>query len=165
MSVIERLARKKDKSLEISAPHSYTLHGVEIHKLSVAEYVEFLRMADSLPELIFGTAFPECDNVADVIDKLAGLDKKAVLQLTGRLLTTVPTEFCRLLSSLLGIDEKRLLDVNCDNPLTLNELLEIIVAFAKENDYSDFFTSVQLLKQIFSRTVSPTQENTGCSVG
>ena len=101
MSVIERLARKKDKSLEISAPRSYTLHGVEIHKLSVAEYVEFLRMADSLPELIFGTAFPECDNVADLIDKLAGLDKKAVLQLAGRLLTTVPTEFCKLISKLL----------------------------------------------------------------
>lgn len=165
MSVIERLTRKKDKSLEISAPKGYMLHGVYIHKLSVAEYVEFLKMADDLPELIFGTAFPECDNVADLIDKLAGLDKKAVLQLAGRLLTTVPTEFCKLISKLLRFSEKRLLDVNCDNPLTLNELLEIIVAFAKENDYSDFFTNVQSLKQIFSRTVSSTQGNTGFNAG
>ena len=101
MSVIERLTRKKDESLKMSIPKGYMLHGVYIHKLSVAEYVEFLKMADDLPELIFGTAFPECDNVADLIDKLAGLDKKAVLQLAGRLLTTVPTEFCKLISKLL----------------------------------------------------------------
>lgn len=164
MSIIERFTRKKDKSLAISTPRSYVLHGVEIHKLSVAKYVEFLKIADDLPNIIFGTAFPECDNMTDLIDSLAKLDRKTVLQLTGRLLTTVPTEFCKLLSNLLDIDEERLLDVDCDNPLSLNELLEVIIAFAKENDYSDFFTSVQSLTQIFRKT-NTTQENTGYSGG
>ncbi len=165
MSIFNKITHKKDKSLEISAPRSYTLHGVKIHKLTIAKYIEWLKIADDLPEIVFGTAFPDCSNVSDLINKLATLDKQAVLQLTGRLLTTVPTEACRLIANLLGIDESRLLDANSPDPLSLNELMEVIIAFAQMNDYSDFFTNVQSLMQTFHKKSDNTQEPTGFNAG
>lgn len=166
MSIFNKIThKKKDKSLEISAPRSYTLHGVKIHKLTIAKYIEWLKIADDLPEIVFGTAFPDCSNVSDLINKLVTLDKQAVLQLTGRLLTTVPTEACRLIANLLGIDESRLLDVNSPDPLSLNELMEVIIAFAQMNDYSDFFTNVQSLMQTFHKKSDNTQELTGFNAG
>lgn len=165
MDIIKSLIHKKDKSLDISAPHSYMMYGVNIHKLTIAKYVEFLKVADDLPEIIFNNAFPDCDNVADLVDSIAKLDKQAILQLVGRLLKTVPTEFCKLIANLLDFDEKRLLDVNNENALTLNELLEIIIAFIKVNDYSDFFMNVQQLKKTCQKMRENTQENTGSSVG
>ena len=165
MGIFSRFTHKKDKSLNISSPRSYTLHGVRIHKLTVAKYVEWLKIADDLPEIIFGTAFPNCSNMSELINKLATLDKEAVLQLIGRLLTIVPTEACRLIANLLDIDESRLLDVDSPEPLSLNELMEIIVAFAQMNDYSDFFMNVQLLKKTFQRMSDSTQELTGSNAG
>lgn len=138
---------------------------MKIHKLTIAKYIEWLKIADDLPEIVFGTAFPDCSNVSDLINKLATLDKQAVLQLTGRLLTTVPTEACRLIANLLGIDESRLLDVNSPDPLSLNELMEVIIAFARMNDYSDFFTNVQSLMQTFHKKSDSTQELTGSNAG
>ncbi len=165
MSIFSKIAHKKDKSLEISTPRSYMLHGVEIHKLPVAKYVEFLKIADDLPEIIFGEIFPECDNVSDLINKLVEFDKQAVLQIAGKLLTTVPTEVCRLIANLLDIDESRLLDVNSPKPLSLNELMEIIIAFVQINDYSDFFTNVQSLMKIFHKVSDNIPENTGSNAG
>lgn len=165
MDIIKSLIHKKDKSLDISAPHSYTLYGVNIHKLTIAKYVEFLKVADDLPEIIFNNAFPDCDNVADLIDSIARLDKQAILQLVGRLLKTVPTEFCKLVANLLDFDENRLLDVNNENALTLNELLEIIIAFVEINDYSDFFMNVQQLRKTFRKMSDSTQEHTGSNAG
>ncbi len=165
MNILSRLNLKKDKSLDVSAPRSYTLHGVRIHKLTVAKYVEWLKVADDLPEIIFGTAFPDCTNFAQLVDSLVKLDKEAILQLFGRLLTTVPAEACRLISSLLDIDESRLLDVDCQNPLSLNELAEVIQAFAELNNYSDFFVTVQSLTKTFHRLSDNTQEHTGSNAG
>lgn len=165
MSILSRLNLKKDKSLDISAPRSYTLHGVRIHKLTVAKYVEWLKAVDDLPEIIFGTAFPACTNFAQLVNELINLDKEAILQLFGRLLTTVPTEACRLISSLLDIDESRLLDTKCENPLSLNELAEVIQVFAEVNDYSDFFVTVQSLMKTFHRLSDNTQEPTGSNAG
>lgn len=165
MNILSRFNLKKDKSLNISAPRSYMLHGVRIHKLTVAKYVEWLKVADDLPEIIFGTAFPDCTNFTQLVDNLIKLDRQAILQLIGRLLTTVPSEACSLISSLLDIDESRLLDVDSDNPLSLNELIEVIQAFAELNDYSDFFMSVQSLMKTFRRLSDNTQEHTGSNAG
>lgn len=165
MNIFNELIHKKDKSLDISAPRSHMLYGVNIHKLTIAKYVEFLKVADDLPEIIFNNAFPDCDNVADLIDSIARLDKQAILQLVGRLLKTVPTEFCKLIANLLDFDEKRLLDVNNENALTLNELIEIIIAFVEINDYSDFFMNVQSLMKTFHKMSDSTQGHTGSNAG
>lgn len=106
MSIFNKLAHKKDSSLDMSSPRSYMLHGVKIHKLTVAKYVEFLKIADDLPSIIFNNAFPNAENFAQLIDEISRLDKKAMLELIGRLLTTVPTEFCRLLANLLELTKQ-----------------------------------------------------------
>lgn len=165
MSIFNKLAHKKDSSLDVSSPRSYVLHGVKIHKLTVAKYVEFLKIADDLPSIIFNNAFPDAENFAQLIDEISRLDKKAILELIGRLLTTVPAEFCKLLANLMEFDEARLLDVNCADALSLNQLVEIITAFIKANDYSDFFIAVQKLIKDYLILTTNTTASGGSNAG
>lgn len=137
---------KKDKSINMSVPRERELHGVRIYKLPIARYIAVLREAENLPSLLLGEIYPEIDNAAELIDKLTKLDREEILSLIGRLLTTVPEQICHILSELLDIQLERLLDVDCQNALSLNELLDIIIAFIEINDMSGFFRSVQSLK-------------------
>lgn len=154
---------KKDKSIHMSIPKSYELYGVTIRKLPIAKYIAVLREVNDLPSLLLGELFPEGSNLNDSLERLQNLDRSTTLALIGRLLKVVPEEFCKILSQLLNIPEERLLDVNCKNPLSLSELAEIIEAFWKVNDMSDFLMTVQSL----SRKAAPTRSkaNTGFSDG
>lgn len=154
---------KKDKSIHMSIPKSYSLYGVTIRKLPIAKYIAVLREVNDLPSLLLGELFPEGSNLNDSLERLQNLDRSTTLALIGRLLKVVPEEFCKILSQLLNIPEERLLDVDCQNPLSLSELAEIIEAFWKVNDMSDFLTTVQSL----NRRAAPTRSkvNTGFSDG
>ena len=154
---------KKDKSIHMSIPKSYELYGVTIRKLPIAKYIAVLREVIDLPSLLLGELFPEGSNLNDSLERLQNLDRSTTLALIGRLLKVVPEEFCKILSQLLNIPEERLLDVDCQNPLSLSELAEIIEAFWKMNDMSDFLMTVQSL----SRRAAPTRSkaNTGFSDG
>lgn len=154
---------KKDKSIHMSIPKSYSLYGVTIRKLPIAKYIAVLREVNDLPSLLLGELFPEGSNLNDALERLQNIDRSTTLALIGRLLKIVPEEFCKVLSQLLDISEERLLDVNCENPLSLSELTEIIEAFWKVNDMSDFLMTVQSL----SRRAAPTRSkaNTGFSDG
>lgn len=154
---------RKDKSISMSIPKSYTLYGVTITKLPIAKYIAVLREINDLPSLLLGELLPDDGNLVDLLERLQNLDRSTTLALIGRLLKVVPEEFCKVLSQLLDISEERLLDVNCENPLSLSELTEIIEAFWKVNDMSDFLMTVQSL----SRRAAPTRSkaNTGFSDG
>lgn len=154
---------KKDKSIHMSIPKSYSLYGVTIHKLPIAKYIAVLREVNDLPSLLLGELFPEGSNLNNSLERLQNLDRSTTLALIGRLLKVVPEEFCKILSELLDISEERLLDVNCENPLSLSELAEIIQAFWEINDMSDFFQTVQSL----TKKAAPTRSkaNTGFSDG
>lgn len=154
---------KKDKSISMSIPKSYTLHGVTITKLPIAKYIAVLREINDLPSLLLGELFPEGSNLNDSFERLQNLDRSTTLALIGRLLKVVPEEFCKILSQLLDIPEERLLDVNCENPLSLSELAEIIEAFWKVNDMSDFLMTVQSLTK--KATPARSKANTGFSDG
>ncbi|MDD6488888.1 MAG: hypothetical protein PUG48_03605 [Clostridia bacterium] len=156
------LFSKKDKSISMTMPKKQVLYGVEIHKLPVAKYIEVLNTAENLPSILLNDIYPDVQNFAGLISKLGKMDRDSVLELLGKMLTTVPTEFCKIISGLLDIPIERLLDAKCDNPLSLNELLEIILAFIEINDMSDFFVSVRRLKVKLSALK---QTNTGFSVG
>ena len=147
----------------MSIPKSYSLYGVTIRKLPIAKYIAVLREVNDLPSLLLGELFPEGSNLNDSLERLQNLDRSTTLALIGRLLKVVPEEFCKILSQLLNIPEERLLDVDCQNPLSLSELAEIIEAFWKMNDMSDFLMTVQSL----SRRAAPTRSkaNTGFSDG
>lgn len=154
---------KKDKSISMSIPKSYTLHGVTITKLPIAKYIAVLRKINDLPSLLLGELFPEGSNLNDSFERIQNLDRSTTLALIGRLLKVVPEEFCKILSQLLDIPEERLLDVNCENPLSLSELAEIIEAFWKVNDMSDFLMTVQSLTK--KATPARSKANTGFSDG
>jgi hypothetical protein len=166
MSILSKvIPHKKDSSLEMSSPSCKTVYGVKIQKLPIARYIQVLQAADNLPELLLGTAFPQAEDLSQLIKEVSALDKAAVLKLIGRLLTVVPTETCKLLSGLLYIPQERLLNPDCDDALSLNELMEIVLAFIEANDYSSFFTLVQSLVQICRPMTVPTQGGIGCSAG
>lgn len=154
---------KKDKSIHMSIPKSYELYGVTIRKLPIAKYIAVLREVNDLPSLLLGELFPEGSNLNDSLERLQNLDRSTTLALIGRLLKVVPEEFCKILSELLEIPEERLLDPYCENPLSLSELTEIIEAFWKVNDMSDFLMTVQSLTKKAALTRS--KANTGFSDG
>lgn len=153
---------KKDKSIHMSIPKSYSLYGVTIRKLPIAKYIAVLREVNDLPSLLLGELFPEGSNLNNSLERLQNLDRSTTLALIGRLLKVVPEEFCKILSELLDISEERLLDVNCENPLSLSELAEIIQAFWEINDMSDFFQTVQSLTK---KAPTRSKANTGFSDG
>lgn len=154
---------RKDKSISMSIPKSYTLYGVTITKLPIAKYIAVLREINELPALLLNELLPDGGNLIDLLENLQSFNRNTILSLCGRLLKVVPEEFCKILSQLLNIPEERLLDVDCQNPLSLSELAEIIEAFWKMNDMSDFLMTVQSL----SRRAAPTRSkaNTGFSDG
>ena len=147
----------------MSIPKSYSLYGVTIRKLPIAKYIAVLREVNDLPSLLLGELFPEGSNLNDSLERLQNLDRSTTLALIGRLLKVVPEEFCKILSQLLNIPEERLLDVDCQNPLSLSELAEIIEAFWKVNDMSDFFMTVQSMSR--KATPARSKANTGFSDG
>lgn len=153
---------KKDKSIGMTVPKKRTLYGVEIHKLPIAKYIAVLNTVENLPSVLLNDICPDVQNFAELGNKLGKTDRDSVLELLGKLLKTVPTECCNILSELLDIPIERLLDANCDNPLSLNELLEIVIAFIEINDMTDFFVNVRKLKTMLT---AQKQTNTGSSAG
>lgn len=154
---------KKDKSIHMSIPKSYSLYGVTIRKLPIAKYIAVLREVNDLPSLLLGELLPDNGNLIDLLENLQSFDRSTILSLCGRLLKVVPEEFCKILSQLLNIPEERLLYVNCENPLSLSELAEIIEAFWKVNDMSDFLMTVQSMSK--KATPARSKANTGFSDG
>lgn len=155
--VLSKLLTKKDKSLNMSMPSEETLYGVNIHKLTIAKYIEVMRTLDDLPKILFG-ALPELGDVNDVISFIANLNREKIIDIITRLLTVAPEQICRLLSKLLDIPECRLLDSSAPDGLGLTELIKILEAFWRKNDMSDFFQVVRRLSQ-------PSAQNTGSSAG
>lgn len=165
MSILQSLKKTRDKSINLTAPKTEVLHGVIIRKLPIAKYIEVLRAADDIPALLLDAAFPNAKNFTDLASAIVSLDREAMLTIIGRLLTTVPEQLCKLLSQLLDIPQDRLLDPYCPDPLSLNEITEIISAFARVNDYSDFFGHVRLLKRKLEKSSAQSKQNTGSNAG
>lgn len=149
---------KKDKSISMTMPKSRELYGVNIHKLTIAKYIEVLNIAENLPSVLLNEIYPDVQNFTELGNRLGKMNRDAVIEVIGKLLKTVPTECCNLISSLLDIPKERLLDTECKNPLSLNELTEIIIAFMEINDMSDFFMNVRKLKAMLT---AQKQTNTG----
>ena len=147
----------------MSIPKSYTLYGITITKLPIAKYIAVLREINELPALLLDELLPDGGNLIDLLENLQSFNRDTILSLCGRLLKVVPEEFCKILSQLLDIPEERLLDVDCQNPLSLSELAEIIEAFWKVNDMSDFLMTVQSMSK--KATPARSKANTGFSDG
>lgn len=153
--------RQRRKSVQISAPKSYDLHGVAIHKLPIVKYVQVMEAAENLPALLLGEAFPDAENLTELAASITRLDRDTMLTILTRLLKFVPVQFCELLSQLLDIPKERLLDPKSENPLSLAELMDVILAFVDINDLSNFFMTVRSLKQKLHPVSEQSKQNTG----
>ena len=151
----------KDESIKMSLPETKELHGVKIVKLPVARYIKALNTLENLPNIIINSVLPEFGGLSGLLIQLQSGDGNVIEKVIVRLLTAVPTEFCRLVSELLNIPEERLLDVESNAPLSLNDLIEIIIAFWEMNDMTDFFGNVQQLKKL----TAPKTADTGYKDG
>ena len=158
------LLKKRDKSLELTAPKTYELYGVTIRKLPVGKYVEYLKKSEDLPYILLSKVFPDVQDFSQLLDQLLSLDRTAMLKVLGKLLTTAPEQLCLLLSDLLDIPKERLIDPNCEDALALDELMEIILKFVEVNNYDDFFGSVRRLRKLTAPTTK-NAENTGSNGG
>ncbi|WP_050697727.1 hypothetical protein [Anaeromassilibacillus senegalensis] len=158
--MLKHLLHTSDKSLRMSAPPTRELYGVKIRKLPVGKYLQVLRAIDDLPATLFSAIAPGAGSPLEGLLALERLDKDGVAELTLRLLTVVPEQFCRAVADLLDIPAARLLDPDAPDALGLMELAEIIEAAWQANDMTDFFGIVR-------RLVKPTdkQANTGSSAG
>ena len=156
---------KRGKSLGLSIPETKELHGVKIVKLPVARYILALNTLENLPKIIVSELIGEAGSTKLLFEKLSSGDSSFIEAVLVRLLTTVPKELCKLLSELLGIPQERLLDVDCDDPLTLNELVEVVIAFIEMNDLSDFFGNVRKLTSMLTAQTTKAPVNTGSSDG
>ena len=132
---------KTDKSFRTSVPKSKTLYGVEIKKVPIGRYLDVLEGNEGLPAELLEKLFPGKD-IQNVLDFFIRLDKDGLSEFLSRALTVLPRELLRLLSELYDIDEGRLLDSRCADPITPFELTEIIKSFWELNDMSAFFKTV-----------------------
>lgn len=156
---IDKLLHKEDKSLRMSSPDGYNLHGVRIHKLPVAKYIQVLRTLNDLPGLLMGELLPGCDTLPELMSALGQFDQEKMNAAIIRLLTVVPEQACKILTKLLDIPEERLLEPDAPEGLGLAELAEVLEAFWKINDLSGFFRTVRRL------TAGPGAQNTGSNAG
>lgn len=134
---------KTDKSLKMSAPREYELHGVKIRKLPVGRYIRAMHTLEELPQILAEGILPKGTPPGQLSKMLADLNPETMSQTALRLLAVLPEQACRLLSELLDIPSKLLLDP--DEGLSPAELAEILEAFWKINDMSDFFGIVRRL--------------------
>ena len=159
------LIKKRDKSLELSAPKSYELYGVTVRKLPVGKYIEYLKQSEDLPYILMSKVFPDVQDFSQLLEQLLSLDRSAMLKVLGKLLTTAPEQLCLLLSDLLDIPKERLLDPDCDNALALDELMEIVLKFVEVNNYDSFFGNVRRLKNQLTAPKTEKAGSTGYSGG
>lgn len=129
---------KRDKSIHMSVPQEYELHGVRIWKLPNGQYLKAIQACNNLPELLLKTCFPEY-KPEQVLEELKTLNEDTLYQILGRLVQFVPDQFFRIISDLTAADYDYLV-----NELTPKETFEVLKAFWEMNDMSDFFQQIKV---------------------
>lgn len=145
----------KDKSVSMSLPESKTVHGVEIKKVPVGKYIQVLKKAETIPEILMEGCFPG-KNLDELLSALTTADRTELVGVVGRLLATAPELFVDVAAQILDLDREAVM-----NEFTPKQLLDIWTAFWELNELSDFFGDVW--GRI--KTKLPTLLNTGFKNG
>lgn len=110
-----------------SLPDDRVLHGIQIRKLTIGDYVRYCGKLAALPELAAQTLF-----AGVTLDELAQLTAERLPALLLTLLQRAP-QLLDITADLIGAETDALL------ALTPEQLLEVAEAFVAANDYTDFF--------------------------
>jgi hypothetical protein len=144
----------KKKSTDMSLPQAMRIHGIEIKKVPVGQYIKAMKEMEDLPRLLVEECFPG-KSIADIIAILTSTDQAMLMALIGRLIIVLPSHIVEALCSIVGIP----IETAMEN-LTPKELKDVVKDFWKLNDLTDFFGSVwELIKAKLPTLIS------GSSVG
>lgn len=120
-----------------SLPDDRVLHGIQIRKLTIGDYVRYCGKLAALPEQAAQTLF-----AGVTLDEIAKLTAERLPVLLLTLLQRAP-QLLDIAADLIGAETDALL------ALTPEQLLEVAEAFVAANDYTDFFArGSRLLKRI-----------------
>lgn len=126
----------KNKSAEMSLPKPKMVHGIEIKKVPIGQYIRAMKEMEEIPRLIVEECFPD-KSAADIIAMFTTIDQGVLIALIGKLLVVLPGHIVEALCSIIGIDVDTAM-----NKLTPKELMDIVKEYWKMNDMSDFFGNV-----------------------
>lgn len=129
-----------------SLPDDRVLHGIQIRKLTIGDYVRYCGKLAALPEQAAQTLF-----AGVTLDELAQLTAERLPALLLTLLQRAP-QLLDITADLIGAETDALL------ALTPEQLLEVAEAFVAANDYTDFFARGS---RLLTRIGLPA--STGCS--
>ena len=145
--------KKRDMSLRRTLSRQHKVHGVAIVKLPMGKYLEALDILANPTDAILEAAFPDM-TVEQIMDEMRHMDEKTFRKVFFRVLMSAPKEICKMCCRLFDIPEERLMESG-PQALTLNELTDVLIAFWRKNDMSDFFVRVRaLLKGMLNRTTT-----------
>ena len=136
------MALFKNKSAGMSLPRVSKIHGIEIKKVPIGQYIAAMREMEDLPSVIISELFPG-QNMAEIISGLTSADEGFAISLLGKLLVVLPERLVEAVCEILSLDNDMVM-----NTLTPNELLDVLKEFWELNDLTDFFKSVSGLLKI-----------------
>jgi hypothetical protein len=130
---------EKTRSADMSLPKAKTVHGVEIKKVPVGQYIRAMREMEELPSVIVKDLFPG-KSAADIVAEFTRADNDTVILLLGRLLVVLPEHIIDALCLVIGVDKDVVM-----NRLTPAELCDVVREYWTMNDMSSFFGAVSAL--------------------
>lgn len=137
---------KRDKSVNMTLNEPESIHGIEVKKVPIGQYVNAMRKMDGLPATLIKDVFP--DKSVDVIfAELSNINTDSAVALVTKVLTVVPEHLITVLCDVFGLDYDMVM-----KELTPNELYDIIEAFWRLNDMTDFFSrAMGLIKKMLPK--------------
>ena len=121
-------------SAALSLKESETVHGYEIRRLPLGEYLRALDALRQAPRTLLAACFPG-EDAAQVLARLAKIDADGLGELMLRAMAVVPGEAVRLIAQLTGVPEEKLLG---DPQIGLDGVAQIMEAFWRINGLGNF---------------------------
>ena len=136
------MALFQNKSAGMSLPKSKKIHGIEMRKVPIGQYIAAMREMEDLPNLIVHELFPG-KSMAEIVQSFSTADEAFAISLLGKLLVVLPERLIEVICQIIGVEKEIVLE-----QLTPKELLDVVQAFWALNDLTDFFKSVSGLLKI-----------------
>lgn len=127
---------KGNSSTNVTLPKGKIVHGVEVRKVPIGQYLIAMRELEELPAQLISELFPG-KTVTDIMAELTKLTNDSLITIVTRLLMIAPEYVVNTISLILGVDK----DV-IKNTLTPKELCDVIREYWALNDMTDFFADV-----------------------
>lgn len=131
------LYKKRERgrdSYSMSRPVKQNVHGITVEKAPVGRYIDFSRRLPNIVMEVLDATFPDM-KPDDILHLLSGAsrDPAVIRDLITRLLSVAPDKLMDVLSGIMDVPKEKLL------ALPPADLMDVMEAFWKLNDYTDFF--------------------------